>query len=89
MKSYYDSGHLCRISYHPRPRIDLRWLIVVRRAVDIQSVATLVDGDIDIGTAYFISDSSLALSIDSLARMVRWMGRVESSSRPELSDQEE
>jgi hypothetical protein len=48
-----------------------------------------VDGDIDVGTAYFISDSSLALSIDTLAKKVRWMGRVESSSRPGPSDQEE
>ena len=47
-----------------------------------------VDGDMNLGTAYFISDSSLALSIGTLAKMVRRMGRVEANSRPEPSDQE-
>jgi len=44
----------------------------VRRAAGPSSLSPLfVDGDIDVGTAYFISDSSLALSIDTLAKKVR------------------
>jgi hypothetical protein len=62
----------------------------VRLAAGPSSLSPLfVDGDADVGMAYFISDSSLALSSDTLAKKVRWMGTVDSSSRPELSDQEE
>ena len=46
-------------------------------------------GDIEISTARFISDSSLALPIDSPARWADWMDRVESSYTAEPSDQEE
>jgi hypothetical protein len=44
MKSYYDRGHLCRISYHPRPRIALALADAVvgfEELPVIQPVATL------------------------------------------------
>jgi hypothetical protein len=47
-----------------------------------------IGGDNVISTADVSSGSSLALSIDSPAKKVRWMGRVEWSYAVELSDQE-
>src|SRR5271168_4252365 len=53
MKSYYDSGHLCRISYHPRARIAHAladgWSSSSRpRPSELSPL--FVDGDIDVGT---------------------------------------
>jgi hypothetical protein len=48
-----------------------------------------IDGDIEIGTAYVISDSSHAFSNRLPGKTVKWMDKVESSYEVELSDQPE
>ena len=88
MKSYYDSGHLCRISYQPRARIADGWSSSSRRRPSELS-PLFIGGDTGISTARVTSHSARALPAHQLpGTMGTWMDRVESNYKMEPSDQE-
>ena len=91
MKSYYDSDHLCRISYNPRARIAhaltdgwSSWSC--RRPSELSPL--FIGGDTGISTACVIRTLPAHPAHQLLCTMGNWMDRVESNYKVELSDQQ-